>query len=73
MILASGGGGGSPMFPCVDYQPASLSIWPEVQSLQHGLPTNPVVTTCCDVGPVEEMMCVVCVSVAEYCLLWLDA
>ena len=55
MALASGGG--SPMFPLVVHQPASLSIWPAVLSLRRGLSTNP--------GAVEEMMYVVCVDVTE--------
>ena len=32
---------GSPIFPLVILQPASLSIWPAVQSLQQGLSTHP--------------------------------
>ena len=63
MTLASGGG--SPMFPFVVHQPASPSIWPAVQSLRRGLSTNPGVTMWCVCGAVEEMMCVVCVSVTE--------
>ena len=62
MTLASGG---SPMFPHVVHQPASPSIWPAVQSLRRGLSTNPGVTMWCTMGAVEEMMCVVCVDVAE--------
>ena len=49
MTLASGGGGG-PIFSLVVRQLASPSIWPVVQ---------------CNVGAVEEMVCVVCVVVAE--------
>ena len=60
MALASGG---SPMFPLVVHQPASLSIWPAVQSLRRGLSTNPGATMW--LGAVEEMMCVVCVDVTE--------
>ena len=44
MTLASGR---SPMFPLVVHQPASLSIWPAVQSLRWGLSTNPGVTMWC--------------------------
>ena len=47
MTLASGG---SPMFPLVVHQPASLSIWPAVQSLRRGLSTNPGVTMWCVCG-----------------------
>ena len=47
MTLASGG---SPMFPLVDHQPASPSIWPAVQSLWRGLSTNPGVTMWCVCG-----------------------
>ena len=54
MTLASGG---SPMFPLVVHQPASLSIWPAVQSLRRQCGVY--------VGAVEEMMCVVCVDVTE--------
>ena len=68
MTLASGGGG-SLMFPLVVHQPASPSIWPAVQSLQRGLSTKPKVTMWCVcgayVGAVEEIMCVVYVSVTE--------
>ena len=62
MALASGG---SPMFPLVVHQPASLSIWPAVQSLRRGLSTNPGRQCGAYVGAVEEMMCVVCVDVTE--------
>ena len=62
MTLASGG---SPMFPLVVHQPASPSIWPAVQSLRRGLSTNPEVLCGAHVGAVEEMMCVVYVSVTE--------
>ena len=58
------GSGGSTMFPLVVHQPASLSIWPAVQSLRPGLSKNPGVTMYY-VGAVEEMMCVVCVDVTE--------
>ena len=37
---------------------ASPSIWPAVPSLQRGLSINPGVTTWCNVGAVEDMMCV---------------
>ena len=47
MTLASGG---SPMFPLVVHQPASLSIWPAVQSLRRGLSTNPGATMWCVCG-----------------------
>ena len=47
MTLASGW---SPLFPLVVYQPASPSIWPEVQSLRRGLSTNPGVTMWCVCG-----------------------
>ena len=40
------------------------STWPAVQSLRLGLSTNPGVTMWC-VCAVEEMMCVVCVTVTE--------
>ena len=56
--------GGSPIVPLVVLQPASPSIWPAVQSLRQGLPTNPGVAIWC-VGTVEEMMCVVYVSVTN--------
>ena len=46
------------------HQPASLSIWPAVQSLQRG-PQNQGLQCGAYVGEVEEMMCVVCVSVTE--------
>ena len=42
--------GGSPMFPLVVNQPASLSIWPAVQSLRRGMSTNPGVTMWCVCG-----------------------
>ena len=57
--------GGSPMFPLLVHQPASPSIWPAVQSLRRGLSTTPGLTMWCLWGAVEEMMCVVCVSVTE--------
>ena len=47
MTLASGG---NPMFPFVVHQPASLSIWPAVQSLRRGLSTNPGATMWCVCG-----------------------
>ena len=50
------------MFPSVVHQPASPSIWLVVQSLQRGMSTNQCGAY---VGAVEEMMCVVCVSVTE--------
>ena len=62
MDLASGG---SPIFSLVVHQPASLFIWPAVQSPRRGLSTNPGVKIGAYVGEVEEMMCVVCVSVTE--------
>ena len=43
-------GGGSPMFPLVVHQPASLSIWSAVQSLRRGLSTNPGATMWCVCG-----------------------
>ena len=43
------------MFPLVVHQPASLSIWPAVQSLRRGLSTNPRGAY---LGALEEMMCV---------------
>ena len=60
MTLASGG---SPMFPLVVHQPASLAssavtpagVCPQIQGRQCGT----------YVGAVEEMMCVVCVDVTE--------
>ena len=60
MTLASGG---SPMFPLVVHQPASLASSavtpagsvPQIQGRQCGA----------YVGAVEEMMCVVCVDVTE--------
>ena len=48
MTLASGGG--SPIFPLVVYQTASLSIWPAVQSFRWNLSTNPGVTMWCICG-----------------------
>ena len=51
--------------PFVVNQPASPSIWPAVQSLRRGLPTNPGVQCGAYVGAVEEMMCVVYVSVTK--------
>ena len=52
--------------PHVVHQPASPSIWPAVAVTPAGLSTNPGVTMCVRmVGAVEEMMCVVCVDVAE--------
>ena len=54
MTLASRG---SPMFPIVVHQPASLSIWPAVQSLRRGLSTNPGVTMWAYVGAGEDMVC----------------
>ena len=53
------------MFPLVVYKPASPSISPAVQSLRRGLSTNAGVKCGAHVGAVEEMMCVVCVSVTE--------
>ena len=47
------------------HQPASPSIWPAVRSLRRSLSTNLGVTTYCDVGAVEELMCVVYVSVTN--------
>ena len=47
------------------HDPASPSIWLAVHSLQLGLSTNPGVTMWCVCRAVEEMMCVVCVSVTE--------
>ena len=38
------------MFPLVVHQPASPSIWPAVQSLRRGLPTNPGATMWCVCG-----------------------
>ena len=53
------------MFPLVVHQPASPSIWTSVQSHRRGLSTHPGVQCGEYVGAVEEMMCVVCVSVIE--------
>ena len=61
MTLPSGGGG-SPFFPLAVHQPASLSIWPAVQSLRRGLSTNQGQHGVY-VGAVEEIMCVVYLSV----------
>ena len=44
---------------------ASPSIWPSVQSLRRGLSTNPGVQGGVYVGAIEEMMCVVYVSVTK--------
>ena len=52
--------------PFVVHQPASPSIWLAVQSLRRGLSTNPGRQYGAYVGAVEEMMCVVCVSVTEW-------
>ena len=66
LILASGGGGWSPIFPLVVHQPSSPSIWPAGPSLRRGLSINPGVTTwCVCVCVVEEMMCVVYASVTK--------
>ena len=46
------------MFPLVVHQSASASIWPAVQSLWQGLPTNPGVKYGAYVGAVE--LCRVC-------------
>ena len=42
--------GGSLIFPLMVHQLASSSIWPAVQSLWRGLPTNPGVTMWCVCG-----------------------
>ena len=59
MALSSGG---SPMFPLVVHQPASPSIWPEVQSLRRVCPQIQGRQCGAYVGAVEEMMCVMCVG-----------
>ena len=41
MTIAIGGGA---IFPVVVHQPCSSSVWPAVQSLRRGLPTDPGVT-----------------------------
>ena len=63
---------GSPIFPLVVHHPASPSVCPAVQLLRRGLPTNPGVTTWSYVGVVEEMMCVVCVSVTGEGIMVMD-
>ena len=58
MTLASGG---SLMFQFVVHQPASLSIWPAVQSLRRSLSTNPGVTMWCVCGcSWKDDVCRVC-------------
>ena len=42
--------GRSPIIPLLVHQPAYLSIWPAVPSLQRGLSTNPGVTVWCICG-----------------------
>ena len=55
-------GGEGPIFPLAVHQPASLSIWPAVQLLRQGLFHK---SRDKNVGAVEEMICVVYVSVTE--------
>ena len=62
MTLASGW---SLNFPLMVHQPASPSIWPAVQSPRRGVSTKPGVACGAYVVAVEEMMCVVYVSVTE--------
>ena len=57
MTLASEG---SPMFPFVVHQPASLSIWPAVQSLRRGMSTNPGVIMWFVCGCSWRDVCCVC-------------
>ena len=47
------------------HHPCSPSIWPAVQSLRRGLFANPGVTCGAYVDAVEEMLCVVYLSVTE--------
>ena len=65
MTLASVRGRRAPIFQLVVHQPASMSIWPAVLSLRRGLPQIQGWQCGAYVGAVEEMMCVVCVSVTE--------
>ena len=51
------------MFPLLVHQPTYLSIWPSASSFQRGLSTNPQCGAY--VGAVEEIVCVMCVGVAE--------
>ena len=59
--------GESPIIPILVHLPVYLSIWPADPSLLRGLSTNYIYYRQCGVyvGAIEEMMCVVCVSVAE--------
>ena len=53
-------------FVCLCYhQPSFPAIWPAVQSPRQGLSINPGLTSGAYVGAVEEMMCVMCVSVTK--------
>ena len=54
-----------PIFPLVVHQPASPPIWPAVPSPRRALSTKPGVKYKAHVGAVEEMMCVVYVSVTK--------
>ena len=53
------------MLPLLVHQPTYLSIWPSSPSFQRGLSTNPEATVWCVCGAVEEIVCVMCVGVAE--------
>ena len=53
------------MFPLLVRQPTYLSIWPSAPSFQRGLSTNQRRQCGAYVGPVEEIVCVMCVGVAE--------
>ena len=65
-------GGGSPIFPFVVHQPASLSIWPAVQSSRCGLSTNPGVTMWGVCGfSLRDDVCRVC-ECYRWCIVVMD-